>query len=233
VCLFAQAGTDPGEDCEPGAAACGTTGLCDGEGACLQQAAGSECAPASCAAGVRTSPGFCDGRGLCAPGLEHACPSGACEGDLCAAGQADGGTDGGDGDDGGDLPPRAEAGQVAPVAPGILVSLDGSNSRDPEGATLAFVWTQTSGPAQVTLAGGTTPRPSFTPVEVGVYTFQLVVSDGAQDSLPDLVSVRVERDPGGCGCAGSGTAASAVGPLALGLLALRLLALARVSRRRR
>ncbi|HOX42028.1 MAG TPA: MYXO-CTERM sorting domain-containing protein [Myxococcota bacterium] len=223
VCLFAQAGTDPGDDCAPGAEACGTTGLCDDQGACALQAAGSECAPASCAAGVRTSPGFCDGSGQCAPGLEHPCPSGACEGDQCAAGQADGGTDdGGDGGDdgGGNQPPRAEAGQVAPVAPGTPVTLDGSQSWDPEGEPLAHAWTQSSGPVQVTLTGSTTPRPSFTPVVLGVYTFELVVSDGELDSLPDLVSVRVESAEDGCGCSGLGAPAGAPGLLAFGLLAL-------------
>jgi len=222
VCLNAQAGTDPNEDCAAGEEACGATGLCDGEGACAQAAAGEECQPARCEAGVRTSPGLCDGRGQCAEGLAHACPSGACEGERCATGGgADGGLDGGDGGGGGNQRPLAEAGAVAPVAPGTLVTLDGSGSRDPEGDELTFVWSASSGPEVVSLSGSTTPRPSFTPAREGVYTFALVVSDGELDSLPDLVSVRVEREPGGCGCGSGGAAGAALG--ALGLLAVALL----------
>jgi hypothetical protein len=225
VCLHAQAGTDPGDDCEPEAAACGRTGLCDEEGVCGLQPAGTTCAPAACLGGVLSSASFCDGRGQCAPGLEHACPSGACLGDACAPASPDGG-DGGDGGDQGDLPPWAEAGSVAPVRPGTPVTLDGSRSRDPEGAELVYVWEQSSGPESVELAGATTPRPSFTPRLEGVYSFQLVVSDGAQSSRPAYVDVRVVDGQAGCAC-GAGEE-----PLGLGLLLLAV-GLGLVRRRRR
>jgi MYXO-CTERM domain-containing protein len=86
------------------------------------------------------------------------------------------------------------------VSPGTEVTLDGSESQDPEGENLTFLWEQTSGPEEVSLNGGTTPRPSFTPGQQGVYVFRLVVNDGTYNSAPDFTEVQVEAGAEGCGC---------------------------------
>jgi MYXO-CTERM domain-containing protein len=158
---------------------------------------------------VRTSPGLCDGHGTCEPGLEHECPSGACLGDVCAPDDnpADGGQDGDGGTaDGGDEAPvdlRAEAGPIQVVRPGSLVTLDGSGSSGPTGASLSYLWEQTSGPATAELAGSTTARATFSAQLEGVYSFKLVVGDGDQESAPDFTEVHVMAKGGGCGCGAS------------------------------
>ena len=89
---------------------------------------------------------------------------------------------------------------------------------------LGFLWEQSSGPVQVSLSGGTTPAPGFTPNQVGVYVFRLVVKNNAERaSAPDFTEVRVGNAQGGCGCgpvgAGGGWMVVALG--AFGLLAIR------------
>ncbi|MCF7956403.1 MAG: hypothetical protein K9M75_11415 [Phycisphaerae bacterium] len=86
--------------------------------------------------------------------------------------------------------PRAYAGQDQIVTlKGSTVTLDGSGSffNDPSG-TNEYNWSQVSGPA-VVLSDNTAVDPSFDAVEYGSYVFELVVSDGEYDSLPDRVVV--------------------------------------------
>ena len=69
---------------------------------------------------------------------------------------------------------------------GTKVFLSGAGSFDPDGDALAYSWTQLDGPA-VTLADANTATPSFTLPTSDTslaFRFQLVVSDGALDSLP-------------------------------------------------
>ena len=70
------------------------------------------------------------------------------------------------------------------AAYGSTVTLDGSQSVDPDGGTTSYRWTQTAGPA-VTLSSSTAVKPTFTaPSGDTTLTFQLVVSDGSQVSSP-------------------------------------------------
>lgn len=68
---------------------------------------------------------------------------------------------------------------------GTKVFLSGAGSFDPDGDALSYAWTQIEGPA-VALDNATTATPSFT-LPTGEaplsFRFQLVVSDGALDSL--------------------------------------------------
>ncbi|MCS6817548.1 MAG: PKD domain-containing protein [Blastocatellia bacterium] len=95
--------------------------------------------------------------------------------------------------------PIANAGPDQTVPDGVLVTLDGTRSFDPDGDGITFRWTQTAGPT-VTLTGATTPRPSFTAPNLAVteatsvrLTFSLVVSDGRMSSAPDTVDVVVQN----------------------------------------
>ncbi len=68
------------------------------------------------------------------------------------------------------------------------ISLDGSRSSDPENVVLRFQWKQISG-WRVQLDDPNAVKPTFMRPWPGTYVFELVVSDGLQESPPDLVTV--------------------------------------------
>ncbi|MHC4498444.1 MAG: right-handed parallel beta-helix repeat-containing protein, partial [Planctomycetota bacterium] len=89
----------------------------------------------------------------------------------------------------GNCPPVADAGPNSVCQVGERVYLDGSGSYDPDPEDeLTYFWTQTEGP-NVVLEGANTPRPYFEPNEEGLYVFELVVSDGFEDSEPSVMEM--------------------------------------------
>ncbi|MCK6548693.1 M36 family metallopeptidase [Myxococcota bacterium] len=99
------------------------------------------------------------------------------------------------GDDATLCPPEvmANAGlDLVDVAPGAIVTLDGSGSAAGFGQTLTYTWRQTSGPA-VTLTGVSSMHPQFVAPGVdggATVSFELTVSDGVS-SASDSVDVAV------------------------------------------
>ncbi len=95
---------------------------------------------------------------------------------------------------GGNFPPRVDAGVDQSVTQGAAVQLNGSGSKDPEDAALTYQWRQIAG-SSVTLTNSTTAKPSFiAPSGSGTdltLVFELRVTDGYLNTLPDHVSVRV------------------------------------------
>ena len=90
----------------------------------------------------------------------------------------------------GNLRPVADAGddQSLDELP-EFVTLEASGSYDPDGnKNLTYHWSQVSG-ISVILKDANTPTASFSPTDYGAYTFELVISDGLFESLPDSVSV--------------------------------------------
>ena len=86
--------------------------------------------------------------------------------------------------------PIADAGEDSTVNVGTLVTLDASDSLDPDGNTLNYAWSQVSG-ATVTLSNTAAVEPTFTPTVAGVLVFKVVVSDGQAES-EDTVQVTVD-----------------------------------------
>ncbi|MBI3890302.1 MAG: hypothetical protein HY303_02080 [Candidatus Wallbacteria bacterium] len=99
----------------------------------------------------------------------------------------------------GNDPPLANAGTDASQGPGLVV-LDGSRSRDPQGGTLGYTWTQLSGPA-VTLANSATANPQFAARASGQYVLRLTVKSSAgltdsRDVQVDVTNVAPAADAG-------------------------------------
>jgi len=76
TCLPAFQGTDPGDRCPTQTAdTCGTTGVCDGTGACERFSgnAGVVCAMESCVGSMRTTTATCDSQGGCTGAATQSC----------------------------------------------------------------------------------------------------------------------------------------------------------------
>jgi hypothetical protein len=90
--------------------------------------------------------------------------------------------------------PVADAGPAQNVVEGFAVTLDGSNSSDPDGTIVSYAWTQTAGPA-VTLSNASVMNPEFTAPSAGSsgtsLTFKLTVTDdgGMTASATCIVNV--------------------------------------------
>jgi hypothetical protein len=99
TCVPVPAGVDPLNACkDDGPSTCGSTGACDGKGACALYAAGMQCGRASCSGSFLVTAPVCDGRGVCVLGHPASCGAYACVPELgrcddaCSeAARADGG----------------------------------------------------------------------------------------------------------------------------------------------
>ena len=97
-------------------------------------------------------------------------------------------------------PPLANAGPDQNVNEGMIVTLSGTNSTDPEGGALSYSWCQVSG-APVTLGNPSGAQTTFTPPNVGPdgesLGFQLTITDsgGLQSSDTCLVNVLWVNQP--------------------------------------
>jgi hypothetical protein len=108
----------------------------------------------------------------------------------------------------------ANAGPDQTVEEGTEVTLNGSNSTDPDDGIASYLWEKTSGPS-VTLSGASSARPTFTAPDVGQdgesITFRLTVADngGLESTDTCIVNVTFVEDPpaigGGGGGGGGGT----------------------------
>ena len=85
-CVAVAYGQDPLDDCPPSPReSCGTTGQCDGNGACELYPADTICKPASCSDGILEPADVCDGLGSCFDRGQLSCQPYICQSqDSCA-----------------------------------------------------------------------------------------------------------------------------------------------------
>lgn len=98
----------------------------------------------------------------------------------------------------GDAPPAADCGGNYVSSIGDVVTLNGTNSADPDGQALTYDWSLV-GPECSFLSSDDIyneagPRPSFVPDCDGLYVVSLVVSDGSQWSEPVVCPVDVASE---------------------------------------
>lgn len=121
------------------------------------------------------------------------CGIGSAGDESTASGGANSGSSVGGNDAGGaqNNAPTADAGVDQTVDVGAAVSLDGSGSSDDDGDTLSYSWSFQTRPAgsSAPLADDSAVTTSFTADIAGDYVIQLEVSDGAETSSPDSVTV--------------------------------------------
>ncbi|MGB7948449.1 MAG: Ig-like domain-containing protein, partial [Candidatus Binatia bacterium] len=88
-------------------------------------------------------------------------------------------------------PPVANAEPDQTVYPGVLVTVNGNQSHDPEGASLDYRWSLLAQPpgSSIVLSNPASSTQQFTPLLLGNYVLQLVVNDGQVDSGPDTVQI--------------------------------------------
>jgi hypothetical protein len=96
-------------------------------------------------------------------------------------------------------PPRADAGPDQDVDEETTVTLNGSNSSDPDDGIRSYLWKQIAGPS-VSLSDPEAKKPTFsTPNVVGSksLTFELMVTDrgGLKDTDTTVVNVTGNNDP--------------------------------------
>ncbi|MBN1390004.1 MAG: VCBS repeat-containing protein [Candidatus Thermoplasmatota archaeon] len=90
------------------------------------------------------------------------------------------------------LPPVANAGPDQEVLVGVVVTLDGSGSMDPDGYIVQWEWTSTSHP-EMTLDNINSSSPTFTPEQEGDHIIALRVQDSNDTwSSQDMVIISVE-----------------------------------------
>ena len=90
-------------------------------------------------------------------------------------------------------PPSAHAGPDQTVSEGDTVTLNGSQSSDPDDAVVRYEWTQLSGPS-VTLSDDNAVTPTFVAGPVSgnaTVVFQLTVYDSGDDSDTDTVTISI------------------------------------------
>lgn len=84
VCGSIAVGLDPDNECATQAAStCGTTGVCNGSGACQTYAAGTQCVAQTCANGVQSNADTCNASSMCQDNGTTSCSPYICGATSC------------------------------------------------------------------------------------------------------------------------------------------------------
>lgn len=92
-------------------------------------------------------------------------------------------------------PPVANAGpDIVLTLPANTAKLSGSGS-DPDGKIVTYLWTKVSGPVSFNIANNSSPVTDVNGLGLGVYEFQLKVTDDKGATATDVVKVTVNAAP--------------------------------------
>lgn len=92
------------------------------------------------------------------------------------------------------VPPVADAGAAQTVHPVVSVTLNGSQSYDPNGLSITYSWSlQAPAGSNAVLSDTHAANPSFTADIMGTYTATLVVNDGFLNSDPAIVIINTSN----------------------------------------
>jgi len=90
------------------------------------------------------------------------------------------------------IPPVANAGTDQTLQlPANTGTLNGSGSTDSDGTIATYAWSKISGPATFTIASASSASTTATGLVVGVYKFELVVTDNSGATAKDTVQITV------------------------------------------
>ncbi len=93
-------------------------------------------------------------------------------------------------------PPVANAGaDISMNLPTNSTTLNGAGSSDVDGTITGWSWTKLTGPANYTLGANDIASPALSDLELGTYTFELVVTDHEGATGKDTVTVIVKPQP--------------------------------------
>lgn len=97
-----------------------------------------------------------------------------------------------------DVQPTADADVDQTVGQAVIVTLDGTNSVDPDDDIASYAWEQITGFNVISLSDPGSPQPTFTTPNVGPtgegYTFQLTVTDSCGVESIDTCIVYITRE---------------------------------------
>ena len=94
------------------------------------------------------------------------------------------------------IPPNADAGSDLFIAfPKDSVMLDGSGSNDTDGSITRYNWRKISGPPSFSIESAAAIKPTVRKLVVGVYHFELEVTDNQGLTSADTVAVTVDKEP--------------------------------------
>ncbi|MBS1577256.1 MAG: hypothetical protein JST09_18305, partial [Bacteroidetes bacterium] len=102
--------------------------------------------------------------------------------------------------------PVANAGTNQTITlPANSVTLDGSNSKDPDGTISAYAWSKVSGPSQGSITNASSASTTATSLVQGTYIFKLTVTDNSNATGSDSVIITVNGIPNQAPIANAGS----------------------------
>ena len=91
--------------------------------------------------------------------------------------------------------PIANAGtNINITLPDNTASLDASNSSDPDGSLVSFLWEYVSGPDTYTIEDPNAITTQVSNLQAGVYSFRLTVTDNNGDTNTDMIYIYVKEN---------------------------------------